>query len=129
MTAPHTPSAAPRRAAGTAALRIVNVSGSTGFVFPVTLSATSGSPVTVRFVTSNGTADASTDYTAQTGTLVIAAGQVSTSITITVSGDTLYEAAETFTVNLPLADTYAAAFAGSPPYLRELLSQPAPTGA
>lgn len=28
-------------------------------------------------------------------------------------------------VNLPLADTYAAAFAGSPPYLRELLSQPA----
>ena len=28
-------------------------------------------------------------------------------------------------VNLPLADTYSAAFAGSPPYLRELLSQPA----
>jgi hypothetical protein len=30
-------------------------------------------------------------------------------------------------INLPLADTYAAAFAGSPPYLRELLSQPAPS--
>lgn len=28
-------------------------------------------------------------------------------------------------INLPLADTYAAAFAGSPPYLRELLSQSA----
>lgn len=37
---------------------------------------------------------------------------------------------DTLSVNLPLADTYAAAFAGSPPYLRELLSQPAaPTGA
>lgn len=33
--------------------------------------------------------------------------------------------AESLSVNLPLADTYAAAFAGSPPYLRELLSQPA----
>jgi hypothetical protein len=32
---------------------------------------------------------------------------------------------DTLSVNLPLADTYAAAFAGSPPYLRELLSQPA----
>ncbi|MCU0706157.1 MAG: DUF4058 family protein [Fimbriiglobus sp.] len=31
---------------------------------------------------------------------------------------------ETQYVNLPLADTYAAAFAGSPPYLRELLAQP-----
>lgn len=32
---------------------------------------------------------------------------------------------DALSVNLPLADTYAAAFAGSPPYLRELLSQPA----
>ena len=31
---------------------------------------------------------------------------------------------DAFSVNLSLADTYAAAFAGSPPYLRELLSQP-----
>ncbi len=36
---------------------------------------------------------------------------------------------DTLSVNLPLADTYAAAFAGSPPYLREQLSAPAPTGA
>jgi hypothetical protein len=36
---------------------------------------------------------------------------------------------DTHYVNLPLADTYAAAFAGSPPYLRELLTAPAPTGA
>jgi hypothetical protein len=32
---------------------------------------------------------------------------------------------DTLAVSLPLPDTYAAAFAGSPPYLRELLSQPA----
>lgn len=31
---------------------------------------------------------------------------------------------DTHYVNLPLADTYAATFAASPPYLRELLSQP-----
>jgi hypothetical protein len=36
---------------------------------------------------------------------------------------------DTLSVNLPLADTYAAAFAGSPSYLREELSAPAPTGA
>ncbi len=36
---------------------------------------------------------------------------------------------DTLSVSLPLADTYAAAFAGSPPYLREQLSAPAPTGA
>jgi hypothetical protein len=34
---------------------------------------------------------------------------------------------DTLSASLPLADTYAAAFAGSPPYLRELLSQPAPS--
>ncbi len=32
-------------------------------------------------------------------------------------------------INLPLADTYDATFAASPPYLREELSAPAPTGA
>jgi hypothetical protein len=31
---------------------------------------------------------------------------------------------ESLAVNLPLAETYAAAFAGSPPYLRELLATP-----
>ena len=43
----------------------------------VTLSAASTSPVTVQYATSDGTAVAGTDYTAQTGTVTFAPGQTS----------------------------------------------------
>jgi len=80
--------------------------GDTGFtpaVFTVTLSAQSDRPVTVQYTTQNGTANASQDYNAVSGTLTIPVGQTSGTITVDVIGDTLYEnggTAETFNVTL-----------------------------
>ena len=75
-------------------------SGGTSLAFTVTLSAASGSTVTVNYATANGTATAGSDYVAQSGTLTFAAGQTSKTITLTVNGDTAVEANETFFVNL-----------------------------
>ncbi len=92
----------------TPSLTIDNVSvtegnaGSTTATFTVTLSAVSGRPVTVNYATANGTATtASGDYTAiPTTPLTFAPGDTTRTINVSVPGDTLYEANETFRVNL-----------------------------
>ena len=75
-------------------------SGISSLSFTVTLSAASGQAVTVAYATANGTATAGSDYTAATGTLSFAAGETSKSVAVTVAGDVLNEANETFTLNL-----------------------------
>jgi hypothetical protein len=76
-------------------------SGTTPFVFTVTLSAVSGQEVDIAFATADGTATtANSDYVATSGTLTFAAGETTHSITVLVNGDTLNEADETFKVNL-----------------------------
>lgn len=84
-------------------------SGTKALVYTVTLSAASALPATFSFATSNGTATSS-DYTAKTGTLTIAAGQKTGTITVYVTGDTRYEANET--VRLTLTNPTGATFAG-----------------
>jgi hypothetical protein len=75
-------------------------SGTTNATFTVTLSAASSQTVSVPVSTANGSATAGSDYTATTGTLTFAPGTVSQSIIVPVSGDTVAEPDETFTVNL-----------------------------
>lgn len=75
-------------------------SGATNFLFNVTLSAASTTPVTVKYATTNGTATAGSDYTATSGTLTIPAGQLKGQISVPVLGDTMVEPDETFTVTL-----------------------------
>jgi hypothetical protein len=75
-------------------------SGSTNFLFNVTLSVATTTPVTVKYSTANGTATAGSDYTATSGTLTIPAGQTTGQIAVPVLGDTTVEANETFTVTL-----------------------------
>ncbi|MBV8516018.1 MAG: right-handed parallel beta-helix repeat-containing protein [Acidobacteria bacterium] len=75
-------------------------SGSTSFVFPVTLSAASEQTVTVNYLTSDGSAVAGSDYTAASGTVTFAPGVTSQSISVAVVGDTTKEPSETFTVTL-----------------------------
>ncbi|MFO1351110.1 MAG: Calx-beta domain-containing protein [Gammaproteobacteria bacterium] len=88
------------------ALAINNVSqaegnsGTSSFVFTVTLTHPSASTVTVNYATANGTATAGSDYTAKSGTLTFTPGQTSKPITVSVTGDVVFEASETFTVNL-----------------------------
>jgi len=56
---------------------------------------------TIDYATSDGTAIAGSDYTARTGTLTFAAGQLSRTISIPITDDTLYEGtSETFTLTL-----------------------------
>jgi Calx-beta domain/IPT/TIG domain len=75
-------------------------SGSKNATFTVTLSAASSQTVSVPFSTANGSATAGSDYTATTGTVTFAPGTVSQSINVPVSGDTVVEPDETFSVNL-----------------------------
>jgi hypothetical protein len=75
-------------------------SGTTPFVFTVTLSPSSGATVTVNFATANGSAAAPSDFTATSGTLTFNPGETTKTITVDVNGDTTYEGDETFLVSL-----------------------------
>jgi large repetitive protein len=68
--------------------------------FTVTLSAASGQAVTFDWTTAPGTATAGTDYVAANGSRTIAAGATTATIAITVNGDVLDEANETFDITL-----------------------------
>jgi chitinase len=75
-------------------------SGTTLFVFTVSLSAATDVSVSVRYATANGDARASEDYTAKSGTLIFAPGETSKTISIAVKGDRKSEFDETFYINL-----------------------------
>jgi hypothetical protein len=72
----------------------------TTFSFSVTLSATALSPVTMSYTTAKGTAIAPGDYVTKSGTLTFPTGTSVATINVTVNGDKLKEANETFFVNL-----------------------------
>jgi hypothetical protein len=82
---------------------VSQVEGNTGasdFFVPVTLSAASPGTVTVAFTSADGTATAPSDYTSTSGTLTFAPGTTSLAVTVSVNGDVVPEADETFFVNL-----------------------------
>ena len=66
----------------------------------VTLSGPSAAPVTVDYLSSDGTALAGDDYTALDGTLTFAPGETQKVIAIALVNDTLVESDETFTLTL-----------------------------
>ncbi|MEQ1856709.1 MAG: Calx-beta domain-containing protein [Longimicrobiales bacterium] len=69
--------------------------------FTVSLSAPSGQTVTVQYATSNGSATSPSDYTAiGLTTLTFNPGVTTQPVSVTVVGDLLDEASETFTVTL-----------------------------
>ena len=66
----------------------------------VTLNPVSPQPVTVAYATSNGTATAPGDYFTSSGALSFAPGQGSALVPLSIAGDAIDEAAETFTITL-----------------------------
>jgi Ca2+-binding RTX toxin-like protein len=54
----------------------------------------------VNYATANGTAIAGSDYTANTGSVIFAAGQASATVRVQILDDTLVESAETLFLNL-----------------------------
>ena len=76
-------------------------SGTKTVAFAVSLNASSSSNVTVDYATADGTATtAGGDYESASGTLTINAGATSGTVSVTVNGDEVDEADETFTVAL-----------------------------
>lgn len=75
-------------------------SGTTMFVFTVSMLPARAQSVSVNYATSNGTAVAGSDFAANSGTVIFAPGQTSKTIAISVVGDTTVEANETFSVLL-----------------------------
>ena len=69
-------------------------------VFRVNLSTQSNTTVTVEYATEAGTAEAGTDYTARSGTLVFLAGETEQTIAVPVVDDSEDEITETFTMRL-----------------------------
>ena len=75
-------------------------SGTTPFVFTVSLDDTPIDTVTIGFTTADGTATAGQDYIPTSGTLTFAPGVTTQTVTVLVIGDTVREASETFYLNL-----------------------------
>ena len=80
----------------------------TQFIFTVHLSQAYDEAVTVNFATANGSATlADGDYNATSGSVTIAAGQTTGTITVTVKGDNDRENDEYFMLNLTPSTTNA----------------------
>ncbi len=74
--------------------------GTTFFNFTVSLSAGVGTPVTVDYATASGTALSGVDYTANSGTITFAPFVTLVPVTVSVTGDVMFESNEAFYVNL-----------------------------
>ena len=75
--------------------------GTTTATFTASLSSVSSNPVSFDWTTAPGSATAGTDYVAANGTSkTIAAGSTTTTFTVTVNGDTVDEANETYGITL-----------------------------
>ncbi len=89
-------------------------SGTSTASFNVTLSNPSASAITFTVNTADGTATAGSDYVAIiNGSGGIAAGSTSTTVAVTINGDTAVEANETFNVNLSAIATASNATASA----------------
>ena len=91
-------------ATGTPLLSIADASGDEG-AGPLTITITLTQPapaggITVDWSTADGTANAGSDYVADSGSVTLAEGQTSTTINVTLIDDDLTESDETFTVTL-----------------------------
>ena len=73
--------------------------GTTNATFTIVRSSGVGA-ATIDYTTANGSATAGSDYVAASGTVSFADGETSQTVTILVNGDTAFEAAETFFLNL-----------------------------
>jgi hypothetical protein len=75
-------------------------SGAVSATFTVSLTTASTESVAVDFATSDGTANAPTDYQANSGTITFSPGETTKTINVLVNSDTRDEPTETFFVNL-----------------------------
>ncbi|HEY0075318.1 MAG TPA: SMP-30/gluconolactonase/LRE family protein [Abditibacteriaceae bacterium] len=82
-------------------------SGTKTLTFTVTKTGLSANGIMVNFTTANGTARSDSDFVSKGGALYFVSGETSKSISVTINGDTLVEAGETFYVILSSATNAA----------------------
>ncbi|HEY2610066.1 MAG TPA: Calx-beta domain-containing protein, partial [Reyranella sp.] len=99
---PPPPPVLPTISVGDASITEGN-SGTAQLAFTVKLSQAATGPVTVHYSTSDGTAKAGSDYAAGSGTVTFAAGETSKTINVAITGDSVVEANETFSIALSSA--------------------------
>jgi disulfide oxidoreductase YuzD len=75
-------------------------SGTSTATFTVSLTNASSQTITVNYLTGGNTADAGIDFETANGTATITPGQLSTTINVTINGDTTFEPNERFVVGL-----------------------------
>lgn len=75
-------------------------SGTTQATFVVALSGAASQTVSLSYATANGTATAGSDYTATSGALSFAPGEVEKPVVVLVNGDTVDETQETFFLDI-----------------------------
>src|SRR5256714_9885618 len=75
-------------------------SGTTAFVFTVSVSGSPLSTITVDYSTATGTATAGSDFNSSSGTLSFAPGVSTKTVTVSVIGDRVRELSNSFFVNL-----------------------------
>jgi hypothetical protein len=75
-------------------------SGTTAFVFALSVSGSPVSTVTVDYATGAGTATAGADFLSASGTITFEPGVTTKTVTVSALGDKVREANETFFVNL-----------------------------
>jgi len=94
--------------------------GTTDLLFRVNLLPPNSQTVTVNFSTSNGTAEAGSDYAATNGTLTFAPGETSKTILVIVHGDVVREPDETLRVDLsPASNAFNARLQATGTILRD----------
>ena len=98
----HSLSSVVAGAVSTPAVSVSDASAAEGdaVAFTVSLSAASSQQVTVDYATSDGTAAAGSDYTAQSGTLTFAANETTKTVSVATTDDSADEENETFTLTL-----------------------------
>jgi glucose/arabinose dehydrogenase len=74
--------------------------GTSAAGFTASLSNPSSQTITVNYTTAGGSATAGSDYVTSSGMLTFTPGQLTQPISVTVNGDTSFEANETFNVDL-----------------------------
>ena len=79
--------------------------GTVNATFVASLSGASGRTVTADYATADGSATNPADYTSASGSVSFAPGETSKNMTVTVKGDTLDEADETFTLRSRTSST------------------------
>jgi subtilisin-like proprotein convertase family protein len=102
-------------------------SGISGLVFTVTLSSAPVQTVSVTYATSDGTAQANSDYTPTSGTLSFAPGVQSQTVVVPVIGDAVVEADESFALNLSGAGNATVAVASGAGTIANDDAAPVPT--